>query len=109
MRWVTVLLVSLLLLLQWPLWFGERGWFAVQRLENQLGQQIHTNAQAEQDNARLGAEVHDLKSGLSGVQDQARREMGMVKPDEIFVQIVPPARAGSAPAQAGAAAAPTGQ
>ena len=109
MRWVTVLLVSLLLLLQWPLWFGERGWFAVQRLENQLAQQNGANTQARQDNDRLSAEVHDLKSGLSGVQDQARREMGMVKPDEIFVQIVPPARTGSAPDHTGAGTAPTGQ
>ena len=100
MRWVTALLVSLLLLLQWPLWFGERGWFAVQRLQNQLAQQVQANLKAQQDNDRLGAEVHDLKSGLSGVQDQARREMGMVKPDEIFVQIVPPTRAGSLPASA---------
>ncbi|MDD4885364.1 MAG: cell division protein FtsB [Thiomonas sp.] len=103
MRWVTVLLVSLLLLLQWPLWFGERGWFAVQRLQNQLAQQDQANLKALQDNDRLAAEVHDLKSGLSGVQDQARREMGMVKPDEIFVQIVPPARASSLPTSAAAA------
>ncbi|MGA8010318.1 MAG: cell division protein FtsB [Thiomonas sp.] len=100
MRWVTVLLVSLLLLLQWPLWFGERGWFAVQRLENQLGQQNQANVLAQQDNDRLAAEVQDLKTGLSGVQDQARREMGMVKPDEVFVQIVPPTRTGSLPASA---------
>ena len=73
MRWVTVLLVSLLLLLQWPLWFGERGWFAVQRLENQLSQQEQANALAQQDNNRLAAEVQDLKTGLGGVQDQARR------------------------------------
>lgn len=98
MRWVTVLLVSLLLLLQWPLWFGERGWFAVQRLQNQLAQQNKANLLAQQANDRLSAEVQDLKSGLSGVQDQARREMGMVKPDEIFVQIVPPTRASSLPA-----------
>ncbi|WP_298293357.1 cell division protein FtsB [Thiomonas sp.] len=98
MRWVTVLLVSLLLLLQWPLWFGERSWFAVQRLENQLAQQNQANAQAQAENDRLAAQVHDLQTGLSGVQDQARREMGMVKPDEIFVQIVPPASAPSAPA-----------
>lgn len=102
MRWVTVLLLSLLLLLQWPLWFGERGWFAVQRLQNQLAQQDQANRKAQQDNDRLSAEVHDLKSGLSGVQDQARREMGMVKPDEIFVQIVPPTRTSSLPASAAA-------
>jgi cell division protein FtsB len=104
MRWVTVLLLSLLLLLQWPLWFGDRGWFAVQRLQNQLEQQNQANLRAQQDNDRLSAEVHDLKTGLSGVQDQARREMGMIKPDEIFVQIVPPARSGSHPASAPAVA-----
>ena len=108
MRWVTVLLVSLLLLLQWPLWFGERGWFAVQRLENQLSQLEQANALAQQDNNRLAAEVQDLKTGLSGVQDQARREMGMVKPDEIFVQIVPPKGAANPSSNSAARAAPSG-
>ena len=105
MRWVTVLLASLLVLLQWPMWFGERGWFAVQRLENALGQQQAANAQAAQRNAQLDAEVRDLKTGTHGVEDQARREMGMVKPDEIFIQIVPPARAASRPAPAASGAA----
>ncbi|CUA97972.1 cell division protein FtsB [Thiomonas bhubaneswarensis] len=108
MRWVTILLVSLLVLLQWPLWFGERGWFAVQRLENQLSQQNQANALAQQSNDRLAAEVHDLKEGLGGVQDQARREMGMVKPDEIFVQIVPPKGAAPAMPSTAAASSPTG-
>lgn len=98
MRWVTVLLASLLVLLQWPMWFGERGWFAVQRLENSLDQQQAANAQAAQRNAQLDAEVRDLRTGTQGVEDQARREMGMVKPDEIFIQIVPPAQAASRPA-----------
>ena len=97
MRWVTVLLVGLLVLLQWPMWFGERGWFAVRSLDNALVRQEQANAQAQQANQRLHAEVEDLKTGLGGVENQARREMGMIKPDEIYVQIVPPAGQASAP------------
>ena len=92
MRWVTVLLVSLLLLLQWPLWFGERGWFAVQRLENQLSQQEQANALAQQDNDRLAAEVNDLKDGLEMVEEKARSELGMVKQGEIYVHVTPARR-----------------
>jgi cell division protein FtsB len=108
MRWVTVLLATLLVLLQWPMWFGERGWFAVQRLENSLDQQQAANAQVAQRNAQLDAEVRDLRTGVRGVEDQARREMGMVKPDEIFVQIVPPAHGASRPAPASSAPAAGG-
>lgn len=103
MRWVTVLLVGLLLLLQWPLWFGERGWLAVRSLENALSRQNQANAQAQHANQRLHAEVEDLRNGLGGVEHQARREMGMIKPDELFVQIVPAKGATSAPATAASA------
>lgn len=104
MRWVTVLLVGLLVALQWPLWFGERGWLTVRSLDNALSRQEQANIQAQQANARLHAEVEDLKTGLGGVEDQARREMGMIKPDEIFVQIVPPSASASTPSTAAARA-----
>jgi cell division protein FtsB len=93
-----------LLLLQWPLWFGERSWPHVRQLRANLAAQYQANEQARLQNQRLEDEAHDLRHGEQAVQDRARREMGMVKPDEIFVQILPassplpPAAVTSAPA-----------
>ncbi|SCC95412.1 Cell division protein FtsB (modular protein) [Thiomonas sp. X19] len=89
MRWVTMLLLGVLLLLQWPLWFGERSWPQVRQLRVDLEAQHQANDQARQQNQRLENEAHDLRHGMQAVQDRARREMGMVKPDEIFVQVLP--------------------
>ncbi|MBW4048305.1 MAG: cell division protein FtsB [Proteobacteria bacterium] len=104
MRWVTLVLLAVLLLLQWPLWFGERSWPRVRQLRANLAAQYQANEQARLQNQRLEDEAHDLRHGKQAVQDRARREMGMVKPDEIFVQILPassplpPAAVTSAPA-----------
>lgn len=89
MRWVTLVLLGVLLLLQWPLWFGERSWPEVRQLRVNLDAQHQANEQAREQNQRLEDEARDLQHGMQAVQDRARREMGMVKPDEIFVQILP--------------------
>jgi cell division protein FtsB len=89
LRWVTVVLLAALALLQWPLWLGERGWPAVHRLRQQLHAQLLANEQASQQNAALSAQARDLRNGTQAVQDRARSEMGMIAPDEIFVQVLP--------------------
>lgn len=89
LRWVTVALLAALALMQWPLWLGERGWPAVQRLREQLHAQLQANDQAQQDNEALSARARDLRSGAQAVQGSARSEMGMMEPDEVFVQVLP--------------------
>ena len=58
-------------------------------MQNRLNEQLAKNAAAEVQNQQLAAEVSDLKEGLEMVEEKARSELGMVKPDEIFVQITP--------------------
>ena len=58
---------------------------ALQRDDETLAAQ----AAAIERNQQLDAEVRDLKEGLEMVEEKARRELGMVKPDEILVQIAP--------------------
>lgn len=89
MRWVTVVLGTALLLLQWPLWFGERGWPAVHRLKAELKAQTQANEAAAQANQGLEDQSRDLRDTPQAVQDRARRDMGMLRPDEIFVQVLP--------------------
>ena len=87
MRWLSVALVALLVLLQYPLWVGKGGWLRVWDVGNQLEQQKENNKKLEVRNAGLDAEVRDLKQGYDAIEERARYELGMIKQDEIFLQI----------------------
>ena len=86
-RFVPALLVALLLLVHAQLWFGRGSLASVSALQQQLEAQKAANVQAQQANERLASEVRDLREGLEMVEEKARMELGMVKPNEIFVQI----------------------
>jgi cell division protein FtsB len=86
-RLVPAALLVLLLVLQGQLWFGRGSLPNVARLSNELAAQQRSNADAAQANARLEAEIRDLREGLEMVEEKARSELGMVKPNEIFVQV----------------------
>ena len=86
-RPVPLILLGLLVILQMQLWFGRGSIPDVWRLRQQYQQQLDTNTRSEQDIARLRAELRDLRDGLEMVEERARSEIGMVKPNEIFVQL----------------------
>lgn len=94
MRTVTLILFVFLILLQFKLWFGEGGFREVARLETRVEQQRQQNTDLLQRNAQLQAEVEDLRERLEAVEERARNELGLVKPDEQFYQVVPPPPAG---------------
>lgn len=87
MRWLSAALVALLVLLQYPLWLGKGGWLRVWEAGRQLQQQQDSNKRLEERNAGLDAEVRDLKQGYEAIEERARFELGMIKQDEVFVQI----------------------
>lgn len=87
MRWPALVLVALIVLLQYPLWLGKGGWLKVWDLDRQLQAQREENRKLETRNAGLDAEVRDLKSGFEAIEERARYELGLIKQDEIFVQI----------------------
>ncbi|MCX8520725.1 MAG: septum formation initiator family protein [Rhodoferax sp.] len=84
---IPLLLLALLLNLHAQLWLGRGSVFSVSQLRNALEAQKTANAQAAVENERLTAEINDLKVGLEIVEEKARSELGMVKSNEIFVQI----------------------
>ena len=87
MRWAAPVIAALLLLVQADLWWGKGNMPYVMSLRKQLAEQRAANVQARARNARVQAEVSDLKEGLEMVEEKARAELGMVKPDEILVQV----------------------
>ena len=87
MRWLTVGLLALIALLQYPLWVGKGGWLKVWDYDRQLEQQKEVTRNLEIRNAGLDAEVRDLKQGYDAIEERARFELGMIRQDENFVQI----------------------
>ena len=86
-RLVPAILILLLVVVHAQLWFGRGSVVAVSTLQGKLDAQRAANAQAVQRNERLASEVRDLKEGLVMVEEKARSELGMVKPNEILVNI----------------------
>ena len=86
-RLIPALLAALLLVLHAQLWLGRGSVPQVAGLKRELAGQQQANADARQRNDRLASEVRDLQEGLDMVEELARQDLGMVKPDEIFVQI----------------------
>ena len=84
---IPLVLVLLLILLQYSIWTGRGSVGQVADLEKNLVTLRAKNQQTEADIARLRSEIQDLQEGLSIVEEKARYEMGLVKPNEIFVQI----------------------
>lgn len=82
-------LVALLVLLQWRLWLSDDGWSEVVRLRNSVAAQVEDNERRAERNARLRAEVADLKGGFAALEERARADLGMIGEDESFYLLVP--------------------
>ncbi len=80
-------LIALLVILHAQLWYGRGSIPNVASMTQQLAEQKERNERARLANDRLAAEVRDLKEGMEMVEEKARFELGMVKPNEILVQI----------------------
>ena len=91
MKILALTLAALILLLQYPLWLGRGSWLRVWDLDRQVQARKDANARLQVRNSALDAEVRDLKQGFDAVEERARCELGMIKNDEVFFQVVPPA------------------
>ncbi len=88
MKALTLIFVILIALLQYPLWLGKGSWLRVWDLNRQIGEQQEKNNALKARNDTLDAEVRDLKSGRAAIEERARSELGMVKQDEVFYQVL---------------------
>lgn len=102
MRVLAIIFLALIALIQYPLWFGKGGWLQVRELNQKLNEQRQHNAGLKARNETLTAEVQDLKQGVEAIEERARTELGMIKKEEVFFQIVesvPAPKRGGATAQ----------
>ena len=89
MRLVTIVLIALIAWVQAELWVGKAGMATVLQRRTELDTLLAANAAAKQRNDQLQAEVSDLKEGLEMVEEKARSELGMTRPDELLVVLTP--------------------
>jgi len=90
MKTLAGILTALIVLVQFPLWLGKGGWLRVWEVSQQVEAQSAKNAQFEGRNVALDAEVRDLKQGVDALEERARYELGMIKANEVFFQVVEP-------------------
>ncbi|MCS2609732.1 cell division protein FtsB [Halomonas dongshanensis] len=83
-KWLGLILLLALGLLQYHLWLGNGGWRDFKQLEARVADQEELNVPLRERNARLAAEITDLKTGLDAIEERARSDMGMVRTDEQF-------------------------
>ena len=88
MRFLPHLLIALIIAIQYPLWIGKGSWLRVWDVNKQLTEQKNKNTKLAQRNAGLDADVRDLKEGLVAVEERARVELGMIKPNETYYQVL---------------------
>ncbi len=102
MKALTLIFVVLIALLQYPLWLGKGSWLRVWNVSQKIDEQKKLNVSYKLRNDTLRAEVRDLKQGNAAIEERARSELGMIKEDEVFYQVIdqPMLRALEAPSSA---------
>lgn len=90
MRVLLFIFVVFIAALQYPLWLGKGGWLRVWELDRKVSLQKAANAALKERNDTLDAEVRDLKQGNAAIEERARTELGMIKQDEVFYQVMQP-------------------
>jgi len=88
MKWLISILVIIFIVFQYRLWFSDGGQIDVRRIQEKVEKQREENQRLKERNEALSAEVRDLKQGVEAIEERARREMGMIKENETFYQII---------------------
>lgn len=88
MKALTLIFVVLIALLQYPLWLGKGSWLRVWNVSQKIDEQKKLNVSYKLRNDTLRAEVRDLKQGNAAIEERARSELGMIKEDEVFYQVI---------------------
>jgi cell division protein FtsB len=85
---LTLIFVTLIALLQYPLWLGKGSWLKVWNINQKISEQKKINVTLKHRNDGLREEVQDLKQGKAAIEERARSELGMIKQDEVFYQVI---------------------
>ena len=90
MKWLVTMLGAMLLSLQYSFWFSDSNLISIWRMQQAIETQLQQNKTLRERNLALDAEVRDLKTGTAAVEERARSELGLVRSDETFYQVIRP-------------------
>lgn len=88
MRLLTVIIIGLVLVLQYRIWFGQHGLQDFRELQSDVARQETANESLEQRNQLIAADIDDLRNALEAVEERARNELGLVRPEETFFRLI---------------------
>ncbi len=88
MKWLCAVLFIIALILQFDLWLGHNSWPRLWQRQGQIQSMLSDNERLQQRNQMLSGEVLDLQKGNAAIEEIARTELGMIKKDEIFYQVI---------------------
>ncbi|MCH8491783.1 MAG: cell division protein FtsB [Idiomarina sp.] len=88
MRLLTVIIIGLVLVLQYRIWFGQHGMQDFRELQSDVARQEAANESLEQRNQLIAADIDDLRNALEAVEERARNELGLVRPEETFFRLI---------------------
>ncbi len=89
MRFISIIMLSLIVLLQYRLWFGKHSIPDYRQMKQQVDWQYQQNEKLMQRNQLLKADIHDLSSGMEALEERARTELGLIRDGETFYRILP--------------------
>lgn len=89
MKWLSAVLLCLLVMLQYRLWFGKNSVPDYLSMQKEVEAQTIQNANLKQRNSLLIADIEDLKIGLDAAEERARNDLGLIKQGETFYRILP--------------------
>ncbi|HEX5485979.1 MAG TPA: cell division protein FtsB [Limnobacter sp.] len=90
LKLISLVLIALLAILQYPLWFGKGGLMRVHELNRQVAEQKSVNESLRLRNQQMEGDVRSLSDGVEAVEERARNDFGMVKNGEVYIQLVQP-------------------
>ncbi|MCC7135208.1 MAG: cell division protein FtsB [Nitrosomonas sp.] len=88
MKALAVVLIALIVLAQYPLWYGKGGWLEIMQMKQEVIALQESNQLLLQENTILEAEVDNLKVGLDAIEELARSELGMIRQNELFFRVL---------------------
>jgi cell division protein FtsB len=63
-------------------------WWQLVQVKKSHEAQLKHNQELVYRNAALEADIADLRNGVEAVQERARLQLGMIKRDEVFIQVM---------------------
>jgi cell division protein FtsB len=85
---VAVIIILLIAHFQYRLWLGDGSIKETREYQQRLAELKHLGEEKRQRNEKLYAEVKDLHKGQEAIEERARDELGMIRENETFFQVI---------------------